>query len=189
MCALALLQGDKLIGSNSRTMKLWLGLMGHATSCPLCRYEFGTVDSNNNRKVLAVDPAMPYVFKGLPEGANTLYVCAVDAFGARVCEQQAVTVKPAPADFKVADALTSFDVNQLAGAKDVTVMAAGAQALQSLSAFATATADKQTEAEKAQVQSAVAAKTSAMISSLARSVNDYIDDPKTMSQVGISLAV
>lgn len=141
------------------------------------------MDSGNTRKVLAVDPALPYAFKGLPQGTSTIYVCAMDAYGARACEQKDLTVKAAPADFKVADALTSFDVSQLAGARDVSVMAAGAQALQSLSQFATDTADKQTEAEKAQVKSAVAAKTSAMISSLASSVSDFIDDPKTMSQV------
>jgi hypothetical protein len=148
------------------------------------RYEFGTVDANNKRKVLAVDPALPFIFTGLPVGPATLFACASDAYGARVCATQDVTVQPAAADFKVADTLTAFDVNQLAGARDVAVMAAGAQALQSLSQYANTAATTQTAAEKAQVQSAIAAKTSAMIGQLADDVSSYIDDANTMSQVG-----
>ena len=112
------------------------------------------------RQVLAVDPALPYMFSGLPIGDISLYVCAIDAYNARVCESKAVTVQPAPANFKVADALATFDVGQLAGAGDVGVMAAGAQALQSLSQFAASNA-----------------------ASLASNVNSLVDDPKTMSQV------
>jgi hypothetical protein len=156
-------------------------------SLSLSRYELGTVDANNKRKVLAVDPALPYVFTGLPVGPATLFVCASDAYGARVCATQDVTVQPAAADFKVSDALTAFDVNQLAGARDVAVMAAGAQALHSLSQYADTAAATQTAAEKAQVQSAIAAKTSAMIGQLANDVSSYIDDPNTMSQVSADL--
>jgi hypothetical protein len=146
-----------------------------------CRYEFGTLNANNNRKVLAVNPALPYVFSGLPVGDITLYVCAIDSYNARFCASQLKTVK-LPADFKVTDALTSLDVTQLSGAGDVSVMAAGAQALQSLASFAdTAT---QTAEEKAQVQAAITAKTSSMIGAMASQVTSLLDDPKTMSQVG-----
>jgi hypothetical protein len=151
--------------------------------CAACRYEFGIVDANNVRKVLAVNPALPFLFKGLPEGAVTLYVCAVDSYGARECAQEGWTVKPAAADFKLADALTSISVEQLEKAGDVSVMAAGAQALQSLSKFADASAGTQTEAVKQQIQSAIAAKTSSMIGSLASTVADLVDDPNTMAQV------
>lgn len=154
-----------------------------------CRFEFGIVDSSNVRKVLAVDPALPFLFTGLPEGANTLSVCAVDSYGARVCSSEVWTVQAAPADFKVADALTSLDVGQLANANDVSVMAAGAQALQSLAKFADASADKQTDAENQQIQSAIAAKTSSMIGNLAKDVIKLVDDPKTMSQVRVIAVV
>lgn len=151
--------------------------------CVVCRYEFGTIDSNKVRKVLAVNPALPFLFKGLPEGAVTLYVCAVDSYAARECAQENWKVMPAAADFKVADALTSINVEDLVNAGDVSVMAAGAQALQSLSKFADASAGTQTEAEKQQIQSAIAAKTSSMIGSLAENIIDLVDDPNTMAQV------
>lgn len=153
----------------------------------VCRYEFGTLDANNNRKVLAVDPPLPFVFTGLPVGNITLFVCAVDPYNARVCANQLVTVKAAAADFKVTDALTAINVAQLAGANDVSVMAAGAQALQSLAIFANDAAATQTADQQAQVQTAIAAKTSSMIGALAKDVNNLIDDPKTMSQVGLCL--
>lgn len=151
-----------------------------------CRFEFGTIDANKVKKVLAVDPALPFVFNGLPVGVITLYVCAVDAYGARFCAQQPVVVNPAAADFKVADALTAIDVGQLSSAKDVAVMAAGAQALQSLAKFAGDAASTQTAAEKEEVQTAIATKTSSMIGALAKDVNNLIDDPKTMAQVQCS---
>lgn len=148
---------------------------------------FGLVDGvTRTRKVLAVDPATPFIFTGLPVGNSTLYVCAVDTFGAQACEQQTVTVSAPVADFKVADALTAMDVSQLEGARDVGVMAAGAQGLQSLAAFANAAALP--ESEKAQVQAAVVANTSSMIGSLAKNISDYIEDPNTMAQVVSSVA-
>lgn len=148
---------------------------------------FGLVDgATRTRKVLAVDPATPFIITGLPVGNSTLYVCAVDTFGAQACEQQTVTVSAPATDFKVADALAVMDVSQLEGARDVGVMAAGAQGLQSLAAFANAAALP--EAEKAQVQAAVAAKTSSMIGSLAKNISDSIEDPNTMAQVVSSVA-
>jgi hypothetical protein len=151
------------------------------------RYEFGTVDANNVRKVLAVDPALPFVYTGLPVGPISLYMCAADAYGARFCTQQPVVVNPAAADFKVADAVTAIDVGQLSGAKDVAVMAAGAQALQSLAKFAGDAAATQTAEEQEEVQTAIATKTSSMIGALAKDVNTLIDDPKTMAQVCVTL--
>lgn len=119
-------------------------------------------------------------------GPITLYVCAADAYGARFCAQQPVVVDPAAADFKLADAVTAIDVGQLSGANDVAVMAAGAQALQSLATFASDAAATQTAAEKEEVQTAIATKTSSMIGALAKDVNTLIDDPKTMAQVRCS---
>lgn len=83
------------------------------------------------------------------------------------------------------DALTSFDVGQLSGAGDISVMAAGAQALSSLSAFAKTSSATGTQAqeEAKQVETAIAAKTGAMLNSLAGSASSLIDDPQTMSQV------
>jgi hypothetical protein len=158
-------------------------LIQSCVPCAACRYEFGTIDANNVRKVLAVSPALPFLFKGLPQGAVTLYVCAVDSYGARECAREDWTVKPAAADFKLADALTSINVDQLEEAGDVSVMAAGAQALQSLSKFADASAGTHTEDENQQIQSVIAAKTSSMIGSLASNVANLVDDPNTMAQV------
>lgn len=96
-----------------------------------------------------------------------------------------MSIKEPPKDFKVTDALTSFDVGQLSGAGDISVMAAGAQALSSLSAFAKSSSatGAQAQEEAKQVETAIAAKTGAMINSLASSAGNLIDDPATMSQV------
>jgi hypothetical protein len=106
----------------------------------------------------------------------------------QVCEESAVSIKEPPKSFKVTDALTSFDVGQLSGAADISVMAAGAQALSSLSAFAKSSSSSgaggSTTQEVKQVETAIAAKTGAMISSLASSASGLMDDPQTMSQVG-----
>lgn len=97
-----------------------------------------------------------------------------------------MSIKEPPKDFKVTDALTSFDVGQLSGAGDISVMAAGAQALSSLSAFtkSSSSAAGSTAQEVKQVETAIAAKTGAMISSLASSAGGLMDDPQAMSQVG-----
>jgi hypothetical protein len=146
------------------------------------------------RSLAASSTAPTFTFTGLPAGEATLYVCVVDSDGAQTCEDAKVVVKEPPKSFKVTDALSSFDVGQLAGSGDVSVLAAGAQALQSLSDFASkggnssgaagvSAAPQQTEEEQKQVQSAIAAKTKAMISSLASSAGSLVDDPQTMSQV------
>lgn len=104
----------------------------------------------------------------------------------------AVAIKEPPKSFKVTDALTSFDVGQLSGAGDISVMAAGAQALSSLSAFAKSSSSSgaggSTTQEVKQVETAIAAKTGAMISSLASSASGLMDDPQTMSQVWVSMS-
>ena len=108
--------------------------------------------------------------------------------GPQVCEEAPVSIKQPPTNFKVTDALTSFDVGQLSGAGDISVMAAGAQALSSLSAFAKSSSASgvQAQEEAKQVETAIAAKTGAMLSSLAGSASNLMDDPQTMSQVGLA---
>ncbi|KAF6254423.1 hypothetical protein COO60DRAFT_1665172 [Scenedesmus sp. NREL 46B-D3] len=167
-------------------------------------YDFGTVNfkagsSYGLRSLAASSTAPTFTFTGLPAGEATLYVCAVDADGAQTCEDAKVVVKEPPTSFKVTDALSALDVGQLAGSGDVSVLAAGAQALQSLSEFASkaATSDtagpaavpRQSAEEQKQVQSAIAAKTKAMISSLASSAGSLVDDPQSMSQVVSAVAV
>jgi hypothetical protein len=166
-----------------------------------CSYDFGTINfkagtSYGLRSLAASSTAPTFTFTGLPAGQATLYMCVVDSDGAQTCEDATVVVKEPAKNFKVTDALSSFDVGQLAGSGDVSVLAAGAQALQSLSDFASkgsssdaaggSTAVQQTDEEQKQVQSAIAAKTKAMISSLASSAGSLVDDPQTMSQVGCS---
>jgi hypothetical protein len=102
-----------------------------------------------------------------------------------------VSIKQPAQGFKVSDALTSLDVSQLSGAGDISVMAAGAQALSSLSAYAQSSSSSSssgggagsTAQEVKQVETAIAAKTGAMISSLASSAGSLMDDPHTMAQV------
>jgi hypothetical protein len=94
-------------------------------------------------------------------------------------------VQAAPSGFNITDTLTAIDVTQLAGAKDVSVMAAGAQALQSLASFADA--GTATAAQKAAMQTVIDAKATSMISALATDVTSLIDDPKTLGQVGVCL--
>lgn len=147
-----------------------------------CSYEFGLV-SGFRSKPLAVNPATSYTYTGLPLGNTSVYVCAIDDYNARVCEQKVVTVRSPPSDFKVTDALSSIDVNQMSGTGDVAVLAAGAQTLQSLVAFSSS--GNSDEAKK--VQSAVTAKTNAMINSLASSATGLIQDPQSMQQVCVGL--
>jgi hypothetical protein len=120
--------------------------------------------------------------------AYSLLPAPADAFlcTRQVCEEEVVSIKEPARDFKVADALTAFNVTQLSGAGDISLMAAGAQTLTSLSAFARdSSSDGSVSATEAkQVQTAISAKTGAMISSLASSAGGLIDDPQTMSQVG-----
>lgn len=157
--------------------------------CCICcsyRFDFGTLGAYDTHVVVASGPTPTYTFTGLPVGVSGLCVCAVDMDGASTCSTTKVTVTaPAAADFKVADALTGFDVDHLVGTGDMTVLAAGAQALQSLSKFASNSnvAATQTAEEQDQVQKTIAAKTSSMIGTLASKSSDYINDPQTMSQV------
>jgi hypothetical protein len=168
----------------------------------ICSYDFGTLDfkagmSYGLRSLAASSTAPTFTFTGLPAGEATLYVCVVDTDGASTCQDTTVVVKEPAKNFKVTDALSSFDVGQLAGSGDVSVLAAGAQALQSLSdltnkgassgAAGDATAPQPTEEEQKQVQSAIAAKTKAMIISLASSAGSLVDDPQTMSQVSMRI--
>jgi hypothetical protein len=148
-----------------------------------CRYDWGTVNGGV-RKVLASGPAPAFTFTGLPVGSTTVYTCAVDVDGAQLCQGAPVTVEAAPSTFSVAEALTSLDVAQLTATGDVGVLAAGAQALQSLSAFASSSAaEGQAQEQRAQVQAAIASKTNALVGMLAGNVADYLDDPQTMQQV------
>lgn len=94
-----------------------------------------------------------------------------------------MVLAPSATDFNIADAVTSFDVSQLAGTGDVSVLASGANALLSLSSFARSDGAAPSPEELAQLESAIAAKTGSLISSLANSAADYISDPETMQQV------
>lgn len=154
-------------------------------ACPASRFDFGVKDANGARQVVSSSPAPTFTFTGLPIGTAVLYVCAVDSDGAKTCAESSVTVTAAPAGFSVADAVTAFDVAQLKNAGDVSVLASGAQALQSLSKFASTAGvgASQTAEEKKQVENAIAAKTGSLISTLAGSAAAYVNDPQTMQQV------
>jgi hypothetical protein len=52
-------------------------------------YEFGTVaaDSRAQQAVATNVGSSCFSFAGLPPGPSTLYACAVDALGARTCQE------------------------------------------------------------------------------------------------------
>eukprot|EP00882_Tetradesmus_deserticola_P027686 GHRQ01030753.1.p1 GENE.GHRQ01030753.1~~GHRQ01030753.1.p1 ORF type:complete len:161 (-),score=56.91 GHRQ01030753.1:181-663(-) len=156
-----------------------------AAICTLHRFDFGVKGAGGSRQVMASSAAPTFVYSGLPIGQNTLWVCAVDSDRAQTCAETVVTVNAAPADFKVADAITAFDVGQLSNAGDVSVLANGAQALQSLSSYAgkAEAAAGRTAQDNAQVQALIAAKAGSMINTLANNADSYINDPQTMNQV------
>ncbi|KAF6251912.1 hypothetical protein COO60DRAFT_1674268 [Scenedesmus sp. NREL 46B-D3] len=126
-----------------------LKAVGFSDDQPGLRFDFGVKDARDARQVVSSSPAPT--------------VCAVDSDRAQTCAETVVTVQEAPIDFKVADAITAFDVTQLKNAGDVSVLASGAQALQSLSSFAgrADVAAGKTEQETALVVSAVATLTKA----------------------------
>lgn len=128
-----------------------------------------------------MNPSLPFAYSGLPVGTIHLYMCAVNLYSARFCTSRSVTVQAAPSGFNITDAFTAIDVTQLADAGNVSVMAAGAQALQSLASFADA--GTATAAQKAAMQTFIDAKATSMISALAKDVTSLIDDPKTLGQV------
>ncbi|KAF6257590.1 hypothetical protein COO60DRAFT_1210744 [Scenedesmus sp. NREL 46B-D3] len=131
----------------------------------------------------------------LPEGNNTLYVCVADNDGAQACETTVVTVKKEE-NFRLSDAVSKFDVGQLAGANDVGVLAAGAAALQSMNAYVQqqATGDAALDgsdtsstaadtAQKKKLQEEIDTKAGALISSLAGNADNLVSDPQSMQQV------
>lgn len=139
------------------------------------------MNNNGARQVLASSGARTFTFTGLPVGSTMVYVCIVDQDGAQLCQSSSVTVDPAPANFKVTDALTSFSVSQLAGTGDVSVLAAGAQTFASLSTYATTAASS--DDVNTQLTQAFNVKGNAFIKSLAGNVNSYLNDPAAMQQV------
>jgi hypothetical protein len=56
------------------------------------RYEFGVHTALGPQALSAGGAGSSYRFSGLLPGMNTLYVCAIDGFGARSCQQESVRV-------------------------------------------------------------------------------------------------
>ncbi|KAF8072463.1 olpB [Scenedesmus sp. PABB004] len=146
-------------------------------------FDFGLVEPGSLRKKsLFAGSSSSYVFAGLPQGRSTLYVCASDSDGAAACETADVDVLPPAADFAPSDALTQLDVARMASTNDVSVLAAGAAALQSLTAYVTAGAggangsgDAAAEPEaQARLVVAIEAKAGALINTLAGSADALV---------------
>lgn len=50
-------------------------------------YEFGTLSALREQQAVATNVGSCFTFAGLPPGPCTLYGCAVDALGARACQE------------------------------------------------------------------------------------------------------
>jgi hypothetical protein len=50
-------------------------------------YEFGVVSEMHDQKAVATNSGSCYTFASMPVGPSTLYACAVDALGARTCQE------------------------------------------------------------------------------------------------------
>lgn len=155
------------------------------TGLSFCRYTFGILGDSDVRTAMSTGPSPAYTFTGLKPGDTWLFVCAVDSEKAQDCSKVMVTVQEPSADFKVADKLSAFDVDQMAGTGDISVLAAGAQMLEGLSKMANksdAAAQRTTEQQQ-EIQNTLIVKTSSMINTLAGSAGDYMNDPENMQQV------
>jgi hypothetical protein len=163
----------------------------------LCRYVFGTVDTAGAQTSVYTGSSIADFGSNLmlAEGNNTLYACVSDTDNARTCESTVVTVKKDDS-FSLTDAVSKFDVGQLASTNDVGVLAAGASALQSMSAYAQQQAGDPAsggndtsssvadEAQKKKLQEEIDTKAGALINSLASYADNLVSDPQSMQQVG-----
>jgi hypothetical protein len=163
-----------------------LRLSHHALCCCFCSYEFGIQSADGVRKVSAVGSQTSSTFTGLPLGNTTLYACASDPLGAQACDTAVITVTPPKCDFKVSDALSGVDVDQMSGTGDPAVVAAGAAGFRSLATFSPPRGCPAvvTGAEaKAAIDAAISAKSGAFVASLATSASKVKQDPQAMQQV------
>jgi hypothetical protein len=93
------------------------------------------VAADGSQQLASSSSANSYTFTGLPQGATTLRVCAVDSAGARTCQGSSVVVAPPGPNYKPTDTLGSLDVGQMSGTGDATVLGAGVFTLSSVAAF------------------------------------------------------
>jgi hypothetical protein len=77
------------------------------------RFEFG-VHSALGPQAFSAGTSSSYTFSGLMPGMNTLYVCAIDSYGAKSCEQDTVRVQPPQQKLdgdSIADQILSIELN------------------------------------------------------------------------------
>ncbi|KAG2502187.1 hypothetical protein HYH03_000674 [Edaphochlamys debaryana] len=97
------------------------------------RYEFGLRlprpggGGGTVRQVRQLGSASSAILAGLPQGPVVVYVCALDASGARGCGEGSVTVLPPAAGFDAAAALSSVDPLALRAANDQSALLQTAQ--------------------------------------------------------------
>jgi hypothetical protein len=77
------------------------------------RYEFG-VHSPLGPQALSAGTSSSYTFLSLLPGLNTVYVCAIDSYGAKACEQETVRVQPPQRKLdgdSIADQIMNIELN------------------------------------------------------------------------------
>jgi hypothetical protein len=77
-------------------------------------YEFGVHSTLGPQPLSAGTSGSSYTFRGLLPGVNTLYVCAIDSYGARSCQQETVRVLAPQRGFdgsSIADQILNIELN------------------------------------------------------------------------------
>lgn len=100
-------------------------------------YQFG-LQTDLGPQLLAAGPSKSYSLSGLPPGQHSLYVCAVDSYGASACQTADVRVTPPPtvlSDEQVAEQIGAIDLAQLDGLQDVPSMVDAALQMAGLLAY------------------------------------------------------
>ena len=129
---------------------------------------------------------------GLPAGNSTLYVCVKDALLAQTCEFATVTVAPPNCDFKLSDALSGVNVDQMLGTGDPAVLAAGASGFKSLASYvppagcntSQSSNSSASAGDAAAIDDAIRATAGFFVSSLATTAGSLMKDPQGVQQVG-----
>jgi hypothetical protein len=137
------------------------------------------------------------IIGGLPTGNSTLYVCVKDALLAQTCEFVVVAVEAPRCDFKLSDALSGVNVDQMLGTGDPAVLTAGASGFKSLARYvpppgcngshtngSTAATTGDTQGSSADMNDTIRATAGAFVSSLASAAGSLMKDPQAVEQVG-----
>ena len=156
-------------------------------------YEFGTVVGPRSlpvyKPLTTYGPSSQYVYKSLPQGNTTVYVCVAlagsrpsataGASALNVCETKVVIIRAPSVGFDAATAVASFNVTLLELSGDLSQLADAARLLSNLAAYVNNSATDGTAQQS--LQSAVQGPAADLVMSASRMVNR--DSPVAMHQV------